>query len=176
MTDPRTRWFALAAIMLAAALTRLLPHPPNFNAVGAIALFGGATFSDRRAALLVPIAALLLSDLVLGIHRLMPLVYALFGLTVVIGFLLRSRRGALPVASAAIAAATIFYLVTNAAVWSAGHLYPATLEGLVACYVAALPFYGNGVAGNVFFCGLLFGGWALLERGVPSLRASGVHA
>lgn len=170
MTDHKTRMLALAALVFAAALSRLLPHPPNFTAVAAIALFSGATFADRRVAVLVPLAGLFLSDLAIGFHRMMPLVYALFAVTVALGYLLRSRRRALPIAGASFAAALVFYIVTNAAVWAGGRLYPLTFEGLIASYVAALPFFGNGVAGNLFFAALLFGGWSLAERGVPDLR------
>lgn len=58
----------LAVIILAAALTRLIPHPPNFTPIGAIAIFSGASFADRRIAMLVPLLAMLVSDLFLGFH------------------------------------------------------------------------------------------------------------
>lgn len=176
MTDHRTRFLALAALVIAAAASRLLPHPPNFTAVGAIALFAGASFADRRAAFLVPLAGMLLSDLVIGLHRMLPLVYALVCVTVVLGVALRRHRGALPIAGAGFASALIFYLVTNAAVWAGGRLYPPTVDGLLASYVAALPFFGHALAANLFYSALLFGGWTLAERGFPALRTRGSPA
>jgi hypothetical protein len=65
----KPRWTVLAAMILMAALSRLVPHPPNLASVSAVALFGGAYFSDRRMAYLVPLTALLLSDLALGFYR-----------------------------------------------------------------------------------------------------------
>lgn len=170
MTPVQTRLAVVFTMIVAAAATRILPHPMNFTAVGAMALFAGATLSDRRAALLVPLGALFLSDLVLGFHRLLPLVYALFALTVCMGFLLRNRRRPLPIALAGFSCALLFYLVTNFAVWLGGTLYPQTMEGLVACYIAAIPYFQNSVMGNLFYSGLLFGGFALAERGFPALR------
>ncbi|MEE7546471.1 hypothetical protein HF319_04960 [Xanthomonas sp. Kuri4-1] len=57
----------LAGLILLAALSRLLPHPPNFSPVEAIALFGGAHFASRRWALLVPLAGMALSDIALAL-------------------------------------------------------------------------------------------------------------
>ena len=176
MTERRIRLIALAILVLFAAASRLIPHPPNFTAIAAVALFGGATFSDRRLAITIPVLALVASDWLLGLHRLAPLVYLLFGLTAVLGLFLRGRRGFLPVTSAALASATLFFLVTNAAVWAGSRIYPQSIEGLFACYVAALPFFGNGIAGNLFYSALLFGGWALAERGFPALRPAGAQA
>ncbi|MGH7859086.1 MAG: DUF6580 family putative transport protein [Candidatus Binatia bacterium] len=167
------RFVALTALILAAAASRLVPHPPNFTPIAAMALFGGAHFSDRRVALLVPLSAMLLSDLVLGLHGLIPVVYACFAITVVIGFRLRWHRAALPVATAALASSTLFFLVTNLAVWAFGSVYPKTWAGLVACYVAAVPFFGNTLAGDAVYTAALFGAFALAEKRLPALRAPG---
>jgi hypothetical protein len=175
MDRSQARVLALVALIAVAAASRLLPHPQNFTAIGAMALFAGATLADRRLAFLVPLAALFVSDLVIGLHGLLPLVYALFAVSVCMGFALRGRVATLPVAGAGIACAMLFYLVTNFAVWAGGALYPHTWEGLVACYVAALPFFQNSLLGNLFFSALLFGGLALAERGVPMLRQAAHH-
>lgn len=168
MNSPR--FAIIAGLILAAAASRLLPHPPNFTPVGAVALFGGACLADRRLAFLVPLAAMFMSDLVLGLHRGMPVVYLCFALMVCLGFRLRCHRRPLPVTAAAVAGALLFYLVTNFAVWSHGKLYPLTLDGLAACYVAALPFLQNMLLGNLGYAALLFGGLALAERQFPTVR------
>jgi hypothetical protein len=95
-----------------AAASRFLPHPPDFTPLAAMALFGGAYFSDRRIAFAVPFIALLLSDLVLGLHGTMPFVYLGFGVTVLIGMALRGNTG-VAVAGAAIASSVLFFVVTN---------------------------------------------------------------
>jgi hypothetical protein len=164
------RFGALCAFVLLAALARLLPHPPNFAPVAAVALFAGAHFSRTSWAFAVPLAAMLLSDAYLGFHDLTLVVYGAFAAAVGIGLLLRSRRGLRAIAGASLASSILFFVVTNFAVWAFGTLYPKTAAGLAACYVAAIPFFQNTVLGDAFFTAALFGGWALAERRIPALR------
>lgn len=159
----------LAAILIAAAM-RLLPHPPNFSPIAAMALFSGAYMPRRGLAFIAPLAALLLSDAIIGFHALMPIVYGSVALVVCLGWLLSSRRTPARIALAAVAGSVTFFLITNFAVWAFGDMYPKTLEGLAACYVAALPFFQNGLAGDLFFTAFLFGGFAIAERLMPVLR------
>jgi hypothetical protein len=165
-----SRAVALAVLVGVAAASRLLPHPPNVTPLGALALFGGAVFSDLRLAFGVPLAAMLVSDLVLGLHETLPAVYAAFALVVCIGVWVRRRRTPLRIGAGAVAGSVVFFVVTNFAVWLAGGLYPRTLQGLLAAYVAAIPFFRNTLAGDLVYTACLFGGFALLERGLPGLR------
>jgi len=160
---------ALAIIALAAAL-RIAPHPWNFTPVGAMALFSGAVIRDRRLALLFPLLALFAGDIFIGLYKLMPIVYASFLVSVAIGFWLRSRRSIGPIAAATFFGAVQFFLVTNFAVWAVGLFYPRTGAGLVACYVAGIPFFWNTLAGDAVYAGLFFGGFALAERLFPAFR------
>jgi len=173
------RFLVLVGMILAAAATRLIPHPPNFAPIGAMALFGGACFANRRAAFLVPLAAMLLSDLAigllsgnlyLGLHRLIPVVYGSFALTVCLGFWLRTRRTAVPIAGATLTSSVLFFVLTNFGVWALGSFYPKTWDGLVACYVAAIPFFHNTLLGDAVYTAVLFGSLALAEKGLPALR------
>ena len=166
----KTRLLVLASMILAAAASRLIPHPPNMTSVAAMALFGGATISDKRAAFLVPLAALLLSDVVLGFYRHMEVVYVAFALIVGIGIWLRKHRSPLPIAGATLASSVLFFLITNFGVWAFESMYPKTLGGLVACYVAAIPFLRNTLQGDLLFSLVLFGGFALLERQFSAVR------
>ena len=158
----------IAAMIAFAALSRLVPHPPNFTAVGAMAIFGGACLADRRLALVVPLAALFLSDLFLGLHVLIPVVYGSFALNVLLGRWLRPRRTVVTTAAVALAGAVQFFVVTNFACWLLW--YPHTGEGLVACYVTAIPFFQNTLLGDAAFATALFGGLAVADRGFPVLR------
>lgn len=164
------RVLAPVAMIAAAAAARLLPHPPNVTPLAAIALFAGACLPRGRLALVVPLAALFLSDLVIGLHDQMPVVYGSFALIVLLGRLLRARRRALPIAAATLCGSVLFFATTNFGVWAFGSLYPRTFEGLRACYVAALPFFGGTLLGDAAFSAALFGGLALAERIVPGLR------
>ncbi len=169
--DNRARLLALLVAIFAAAAMRLLPHPPNFSPIAAMALFSGAYLPRRALAFVAPFAALLLSDALLGgFYAGMEFVYLSFALTVLIGWAIARRKSPLTIGGAAVASSVLFFMLTNLGVWLFSGMYPRTLDGLVACYVAALPFFQNTVAGDLFFTGLLFGGFALAEWALPALR------
>ncbi len=178
------RTIVLMGIVLAAALARLIPHPWNFTPIGAMALFGGACFVNRRTAYLLPMAAMLLSDLVLGITHyglwkmvaIQPVVYACILATTAIGQLIPDRRSVWQVATATLAGSILFYLVTNLAAWATMHTYPLTASGLMHCYWDAIPFFRNGVAGDVTYTTVFFGGLAWMEHRVAWMRDSSAPA
>lgn len=162
--------FIVIGLIVAAAASRLVPHPPNVAPIAAMALFSGAHVPDRRLAFAIPLAAMLASDLVIGLHMLLPVVYAAFALIACIGFWLRGRASVLRVAAAALAGSVAFFVITNFGVWALGSLYPRTLDGLITAYVAAIPFFRNTLIGDAAYVALLFGGYALLERAVAASR------
>lgn len=176
------RFLALLAIVLLAALSRILPHPPNFTPVGALALFGAAYFTPRWLAIAAPLLGLFLSDLVLN-----NLVYAeyqtgfvwfsggflwIYGSFVVIsllGFAFLQRISAGRIAALSIMASVLFFVVTNFGVWLGSGMYPQTVSGLVACYTAAIPFFANTLLGDLFYSAAMFGSFALLQKSFPGL-------
>jgi hypothetical protein len=176
------RFLTLATMVMAAAAARLVPHWPNFTPVGAMALFGGAYFASRRAALAVPLTALLLSDLALtgqfgwtSFRWSLP-VYACFALTVGLGMLLSKRRTVLSVSVASLTASCLFFVVTNFAVWAGSEYYSQTWAGLAECYVAGSPFLVNTTLGDFFYSAVLFGGFELAQRRWDALRTVPVCA
>src|ERR1700740_591466 len=155
----------LAAVMIVlAAVLRIVPHPWNFTPIGAMALFSGAMFRDRRVAFLFPLVALFAGDLFVGIHRLIPIVYASFLLSVLIGTLLANNRAILRIGGAVFLGALQFFLVTNFAIWRVFDTYPHTPAGLAACYIAGLPLFGNTLASDAIYSTLFFGAFALAEK------------
>lgn len=162
-----TRMITLIGLILVAAFSRLIPHPWNFTAVGAIALFGGSFVPSKRLSLVLPLAALFLSDLVLGLHNTIGYVYLAFTLNVLIGWGLRDNRTVVKVASYALFSSSLFFLISNFGVWMSGQMYPMTLQGLVNCYVAAIPFFDNQIYGDLFFSGVLFGGYEYMRKVLP---------
>ncbi|MFL6727130.1 MAG: DUF6580 family putative transport protein [Sphingomicrobium sp.] len=171
MTANYSRILALlSAIVLAAAL-RLVPHPPNFTPIGAMALFSGAYLGRRSLAFVAPLGALLLSDLVLGFYHGQLTVYFSVALVVVIGMAALRRVSPVRVGIGAIASSVLFFIITNFGVWMFGGIYPQTVAGLSACYVAAIPFFQNTLAGDLFYATLLFGGFRIAELMMPRLRA-----
>ena len=176
LISPRSAVLAgMIAIAIVVRLGIYFSHgafPYNFTPVEAIALFGGAYFTDRRLALLVPLLAMLLADLVIGLHELIPVIYGCIALTALLGGNLRGRVRALPVAGYAFASAVMFYLVTNFFVWLMGDMYPRDGAGLIACYVAGIPFFNGTLAGTLLWSGLLFGGFELMKRRWTVLSAA----
>jgi hypothetical protein len=161
----------LACVLIAlAAVLRIVPHPWNLTPIGAMALFSGSIFKDRWFAFLFPLAALFAGDLFIGLHRLMPVVYASFLLSVLIGRWLVRPRSVLRIGGGVLLGAIQFFLITNFAVWRVFDTYPHTGVGLVACYVAGIPFFWNALAGDALYGAILFGIFALAERFVPALR------
>ena len=175
----------LAGLIVIAALTRLLPHPPNFSPVEAVALFGGAYFASKRWAFIVPLAGLFVSDVALaainggtyatwfssaGIW----LVYLCIALTTALGLNLRGRVSGARVLGYSLVGSALFFLVTNFGAWMSDPSYPKTAAGLMAAYVAGIPFFQWTVLGTLFYSAALFGGFALLRRRVPALHAQTV--
>lgn len=145
-------------LTLLCAASRLLPHPPNFTPIGALALFAGA-YADRRSAWTVPLAALLISDAFLGFYNplLMAFVYGGFVVGGLLGHrFLREHRSAARIGALAITNSVIFFVLSNFGVWVGG-MYPHTWEGLARCYVMAIPFFRNTLLGDLFYTAALFG-------------------
>jgi len=165
------RGLAAASLIALAAAVRIAPHPWNFTPIGAMALFSGAMFRDRRFAFLFSLAALAAGDVFLGFHRLIPVVYASFLIEVLIGTWLKERRNVLRISLAVFLGALQFFLITNFAIWRIYDAYPHTAAGLLSCYITGIPLLGNTLAGDAVYAGLFFGIFALAERYFPALRA-----
>jgi len=173
MTANHSRIIALISAIVAAAALRLIPHPPNFSPIGAMALFSGAYIGRRAMAFAAPIAALLLSDVVLGFYHGMATVYSATALIVLIGWFALGRVSPVRVGMAAVASSVLFFVITNFGMWLLSGFYPPTFAGFEACYLAAIPFFQNTLAGDLFYSALLFGGFRIAETLAPSLRAEG---
>ena len=169
--DNKARLVALLTAIFGAAALRLVPHPPNFSPIAAMALFAGAYMPRKLLAFVAPFGALILSDIALGgFYPGMNFVYLSFALTVLIGWAVASRKTPLTIGAAAVAGSILFFVLTNLGMWLFSGIYPVTQAGLIACYVAAIPFFQNTLAGDLFYTALLFGGFALAERMLPAIR------
>ena len=162
--------FAVAVRLLIFFVPGALPY--NFTPVEAIALFGGAYFADRRLAFLVPLGAMLIADLIIGLHPLVPAVYACIAASVVLGFGLRDKVSVLRIGAYGIAGSLLFFVVVSFVEWLLGDT-DYCRAGIVSCYVAALPFLKNWLAGTLVWSALLFGGFEMLRRAAP--RLASVH-
>ncbi len=162
-----------AAMIGLAAAARLIPHPWNFTPIVALALYSGARSTKLRTGIGITLAALLLSDAVLGFHKGMWYVYAAALIPVLLGSLLRNREGVGTVVAAGLLSNLSFFAITNFMVWASGSMYPHTLAGLSTCFTLAIPFYGNQLMGDALFVAALFGLDPLVRRWTrPVLQAA----
>ncbi len=177
-----TRFLTIAGIILFAAISRVFPTLPNFQPILAIALFAGFYMSDKKLALLVPILAMLLSDVLIeftspvffgyytsGFHSTMLFVYASMVIGVFIGSYLIKRLTAVNVLISSLVSAVIFYLVTNFGAWMMYDMYPKTLSGLLLSYEMAIPFFRNTLVSTLLYSAVMFGGFSLAEKYIPTL-------
>ena len=167
------RFWLLCTLVLLAAMSRWLPHPPNFTPLMAIALFSGTLFGSWYWALAAPLLAMFISDLGLGFHNQMWSVYLSLGVAVAVGRwvggkgeVLSALAKRLPVGI--LSSSMIFFVFTNLSVWAFSGMYPINGFGLVECYAMAIPFFHAEVLGNLFYSGLLFGTWAVIRRWAPN--------
>ena len=153
----KIHWYWVAGLVMCLVLSRLIPHPPNFTALGAVGILAGATIRDCRMALLVPLVAMLISDAVLGFHSSVVFVYAAVAGIVVLNryFLQRITVSKLVVTS--VITAGLFFLVTNFGAWLSHDMYPRTVNGLVQAYIAGIPFFRNTLVSTLLFTAISFG-------------------
>ena len=182
---------SVGLLILFAALTRLLPHYPNFTAIGAIAIFGGATIHDKKYAILLPLAALFISDIILQImSSSLPLAWGVtgfygkgqifvYGSFILIAWLATfiKNKNVVNLSFAGIWSGVLFFLISNFGVWLSSTFYPPTFAGLIESYTAGLPFYNgdffgsfffNTILGNMFFLAVLYGAYNLVVKPATS--------
>ena len=150
------RYGAAFLLVFVAAFSRLLPHPANFTAIGAIALFGGV-YLEKRFAFVVPILAMLMSDYFIGFYSGMYWVYGSFVLIGLVGVWLKNHKKPLVILGGTFVSSILFFAITNFGVWmTSGSMYAPTWAGLVECYVFAIPYFRNTVGGDIFFVAVMF--------------------
>lgn len=174
------RFLTITALIFTAALLRLIPHAPNFSPIGAIALFGGAYLNKKYLAYLVPILAMVVSDLFLPFYGAeMLITYSAFMVSIFIGTLLRNNPSWYKIALGSVGSSIAFYLITNFVYFypvSMGTLYTHDFAGMINSYIAGWPFFQNTFASDLLYSSILFGGFYLLNINIPSLRTEKIKA
>jgi hypothetical protein len=166
------KFWIVTLMIFAAAFVRLIPHPPNFAPIAAMALFGGAYFNKRWAAFMIPLAAMLITDLVLGFHETMWAVYLSFAIIVVIGMLMLKEIKIGNLFFASVISSVSFFIITNFGIWLSTSYYAKTSVGLAACFTAAIPFFHQTLLSDLFFVGVLFGAYHLVKIRFPEVADS----
>ncbi len=164
----QNRTLFLIGLMCMALAARFLPHPPNFSPLAAIALFGGASFLDRRMAVLLPMLIMFVSDLFLGLHSTMPFVYACLLFNAWLGTCIGNRMRIPQLIGASLLGSIVFFVVTNFGFWL--QYQPWSWSSLATSYVQAIPFFQYTVAGDLLFSAGLFGMLAAAQALFPALQ------
>ena len=162
-------YLAIISLILFASFSRIIPHMPNFTPIGAIALFGGAYLKNRYHAFLIPMISLWLSDLILNnfifsfyseftwFYPGFLWQYISFILIIVIGHLFLKKLNFKNIFITTIFSSLLFFIITNFGVWISGSMYTLDFQGLISCYIMALPFFKGTLLGFMCYSTLLFG-------------------
>ena len=174
----------LSIIILLAAFTRIMPHPPNFSPIAAIGLFGAAHFAKKWQAFFIPLIGIWVSDLVINnyvysssssnivwFYSGFYWQYISYILIIFAGLFIFNRGISLTkTVGGMISSSGIFFLVSNFGVWAGGTMYPKNFGGLITCYAAGVPFIHNTIISDVLFTTVLFGAYYLLQVEYSSLK------
>ncbi|HEY4832185.1 MAG TPA: DUF6580 family putative transport protein [Waddliaceae bacterium] len=150
-----SRILAILGFIFLGIASRLVPHPPNFTAINAVALLGVCSLGSLWLSLLTVFIIMFLTDLILGLHCSLLFVYLSYGLVTLMGHWVSSKKSLLHNALLLIFSSLVFFLITNFGVWLTCSIYPKTLPGLGICYLAAIPFLANQIVGNFFYAALI---------------------
>ncbi len=178
----------LAVFIFIAAFSRIIPHVPNFSPLGAVGLFSAAHFAKKWQALLIPILAVWISDLFInnviyaqyypGFTWFYSGFYWQYGSYLLItctGLLIFKKVTVFRVLTGALTSTVIFFLISNFGCWPGNSYYTQDINGLMACYAAGLPYLKGTLSGDLFYCIVLFGSFALAQRRFPELRVKHTH-
>lgn len=168
LTTPRFVFITTAIFI--AAISRLLPHLPNFTPVAAMALFGGVYLTDKRLAFIIPLLSMLLSDVFIGFHNTIIYVYISFMLTSLIGLLIRTKLSFVSVMGASIFSSLLFFFITNFGVWAEMGFQNGSI-GLTETYVLGIPFFAPTIIGDLLYNSILFGVFVFAQKKYPVLKA-----
>jgi hypothetical protein len=152
-----SRILVIAGLVIVGLLSRLMPHPPNFTSLNAMALFSISFFGNAWISFGTLFLTLFLSDFIIGFHSTWPFVYLSFGLIVLMGNKLKKNASIKKIGTLSLVSSALFFIVTNLGEWFSGALYPKTWAGLSACFIAAIPFFTTQVFGDLTFSLILFG-------------------
>ncbi len=160
-------------LIILAVATRFVPHPANFTAIGAIALFSGL-YLNKKQAMAIPMIAMFVSDIFIGFYSpyIMASVYFGFAITVLLGRYLKNKIKLGNIILGAISGSVIFFLLTNTAVWAFGTMYTHNLSGLFQSYYLAIPFWHNELFGDLFYSSVLIGGYEMIKKLSPQINTA----
>ena len=178
--ENQKKLIVVSGLILLAGISRLLPHIDNFTPIGAMALFGGTYINDKKKAFIIPLAAMLFSDILLqivsgtGFHNTMIFVYGAFIAITSLGFVLRKRVQRQTIMVSSLVGSILFFFITNFGVWATGY-YGYGISNLMDCYIAGIPFFRGTLMGDLCYNLVLFGSFSLITWRYPILKCSKIQ-
>lgn len=179
------RFGVVCTMIFVIAFSRFLSPIYNFSPLGALGLFGAAYFAKKWQAFLIPILAIFLSDLFINnvvLHQYYPEFtwfyegfywqYGSYLLITLMGIFIFTKVNTSRIIGGALLSTILFFLISNFGSWASGVMYPKTFDGLVACYIAGIPFIKGTLMGTVFYSALMFGSFSLAQNQFPALNYS----
>lgn len=166
------RLTAILGFIILGIFSRFLPHPPNFTALNSIALFGACFLGGLNFSLLAVFSVMLFSDLVFGIHPTMLFVYFSYAIIAFMGHVCLKKQSLYSSPLYLVISSLIFFVVSNFGSWLTDPFYSKTLAGLSFCYLSALPFLANQIAGDLCYGAILVLSFIFAERFVPSVTGT----
>ena len=145
------------SLILILALARLIPHPPNFTPIIAVAIMSGYFFKNINLSFLVLIVAMLVSDLFIGFYENVIFVYVSLLLITFIFYKISNKINFKNLFIYSFAGSIVFFVISNFGVWALGSpgvydvAYDRNLSGLIECYILAIPFFGNTFLSTLIF-------------------------
>jgi hypothetical protein len=172
MTHTKTNIYIGAALIVFAAVMKVVTYPLSFNPIIAISLFSGVVISDKKLAFLMPLLAMFASDILLEVLQIAPGFYGLSQLgnyaslllVTVLGFGMKKIRF-VHVAGFSIASTLMFFFLSNSNVFFFNAVaYERSFNGWMTCLAAGIPFIKNGLLTDLFFSGVLFGSYSFITK------------
>lgn len=160
------------SLIIIGILLRFVPHAANFSPVAAIAIFSGA-YLNKRYALLVPLCLMIISDIFLGYHNVIPFTWGAFAVITILGFFIKNNKNIASIFFTSLLSASLFYIVTNFGVWLMGW-YPHNWKGLMDCYIMGLPFFRVFTVSTLVYSFVFFGAYELVARRVKGTKLARV--
>lgn len=164
-------YILVLGLILITAISRLIPHLPNFTPILAVALFLGTHNNNKLFSYLIPISILFITDLYIGFYSTLPFVYLSVISVVMLGSMNKTKSNKFTLVNVLLSS-LLFFVVTNIGVWYVDGLYKMNIEGLINCFINAIPFYRNELLSNIIFSTVIFGGKYLIDNKIKNYQTT----
>jgi hypothetical protein len=167
-------------LIITASMCRVYQPIYNFAPIVAISLFSGYVFKNKKTAISIALIASLLGDLLISyinkyplFHNTFAFVYGSYILIALLGNkLYNAKLNWNKLAILGVSSSLLFFIITNLGVWLVGNIYNKNIDGLIDCFVAAIPFYKHSFLSDLIYIPVIFGAYSILRQKSISLTSN----